>query len=161
MSTSEVPYLSLRDSIHYCSLVAQSCATLCNPMDCSTPGFPVLHYLPEFAETHVDWDGDAIQPSHPLSPLSPPALNLSQRQGLFQWVSASGGQSTEASVSASVLPMNIQDWFPLRLTGLISLQYKGLSRVFFKTTIQKHHFLSAQPSFWFSSHICTRLLEKP
>ena len=56
------------------------------PMDCSTPGFPVLHYLLEFAQTHVHWVGDAIQPSHPLSPSSPPALNLSQHQGLFQWI---------------------------------------------------------------------------
>ena len=73
----------------------------------------------------------------------------------------SGAQRIVVSALASVLPMNIQDWFPLRLTGLISLQYKGLSRVFFKTTIQKHHFFSAQPSLWFSSHICTQLLEKP
>ena len=66
-------------------LVAQSCPTLCDPMDCSTPGFPVLLYLPEFAQTHVHWVGDAIQPSHSLLPPSPPALNLSQYQGLFQW----------------------------------------------------------------------------
>ena len=71
------------------SSVAQSCPTPCNPMDCSTPGFPVLHYLPEFAQTHVHWVDDVIQPSHPLSPLSPPALNLSQHQGLLQWVSSS------------------------------------------------------------------------
>ena len=65
--------------------VAQSCLTFCNPMD----GFPVLHYLPEFAQTHVHWVNDAIQPSHPLSSPSPSALNLSQHQGLFQWVSSS------------------------------------------------------------------------
>ena len=69
--------------------VAQSCLTLCDPMDCSTPGLPVLHYLPEFARTHVHHFGDAIQPSHPLLPPSPPALGLCQRQGLFQWVSSS------------------------------------------------------------------------
>ena len=69
----------------YCCSVAKLCLTLCNPMDCSRPGFPVLHYLLEFAQTHVHWVGDAIQPSHPLSS-SPPALNLSQHQGLFQWV---------------------------------------------------------------------------
>ena len=62
---------------------------LCNPMDCSIPGFPVLHYLLEFAHTHVHWVGDAIQQSHPLTPFSPPALNLSQYHGLFQWVSSS------------------------------------------------------------------------
>ena len=80
--------------------------TLCNPMDCSTPGFPLLHGLPEFAQTHVHWVNVTLQPSHPLSPPSPPALNLSQHQGLFQWVGSSGGLSIGASVSALVLPMN-------------------------------------------------------
>ena len=68
-----------------CFSVAQSRLTLCNPMDCSTPGFPVLHHLPEFTQTHIRWINDAIQPSHPLSSPSPPAFNLSQHQGLFQW----------------------------------------------------------------------------
>ena len=70
------------------SSAAQSCPTLCNPMDCSTPGLPVYHQLPELAQTHVHWVGDAIQASHPLSSPSPPAFNLSQHQGLFQWVSS-------------------------------------------------------------------------
>ena len=74
---------------------------------------------------------------------------------------ASRGQSTGASASASVLPMNIQDWFPLGLTGLISLLSKGLSRVFSSTIIQKHPFFSTQPFLWFNSHICTWILEKP
>ena len=69
----------------YCS-VAQSCLALCDPMDCSTPGFPVLHHLLEFAPFHVHWINDAIQSSHPLSPRSLPALNLSQHQGVFQWI---------------------------------------------------------------------------
>jgi len=68
-----------------CCSVAQSCPTLCNTMDCSTPCFPVLPYFPEFAQTHVHWVDDAIQPSHPLSSPSH-ALNLSKHQGLFQWV---------------------------------------------------------------------------
>ena len=68
---------------------AQLCPALCNPMDCSTPGFPVHHQLAEFTQTHVHQVGDAIQPSHPLSAPSPPAFNLSQHQGLFQWVSSS------------------------------------------------------------------------
>ena len=124
---------------HNCCSVAQSCLTLCNPMDCSTPGFSILHYLLESAQIHVHWIGDAIQLSHPLSPLSPPALNLSQYQGLFQWVgSASGGQSIGTSASVSVLPMSIQGWFPLGLTGLISLLSEGLSRVFSSTTVWKH-----------------------
>ena len=67
----------------------KSCLTLCNPMDCSTPGFPVVHHLQEFAQTHVRWVGDAIQPSHPLSSPSLPAFNLSQHQGHFQWVGSS------------------------------------------------------------------------
>ena len=88
---------------------------------------PVLHRFPKLAQTHVLWVGDAIQVSHPLSP-SVPVLNLSQHPGSFlmSWLLASGGQSIGASVS--VLPMNIQSWLPLGLTGLISLQSKGLSR---------------------------------
>ena len=69
------------------SSVAQTCQTLCKPMNCSTSSLPVHHQLVEFTQTHVHWVGDAIQPSHPLSSPSPPALNLSQHQGLFKWVS--------------------------------------------------------------------------
>ena len=72
-----------------CCSVAQSCPTLCDPMDCSMPGYRVLHYLLEFAHTHVHWVSDAIQPSHPLPPPSPSAFILSQHQGLFQWVGCS------------------------------------------------------------------------
>ena len=92
-------------------LVAWSCPTLCDPMDCSMPGFPVLHRLPELAQTYVHWVSETIQPSCPL--LSPsPAFNLSQHQGLFPMrrLFASGGQSIGASASTSVLPMNIQSW---------------------------------------------------
>ena len=71
------------------SSVAQSCLTLCDPMNCSTPGLPVHHQLPQFIQTHVHWNSDAIQPSHPLSSPSPPAFNLSQHQGLLKWVSSS------------------------------------------------------------------------
>ena len=93
------------------SSVAQSCPTLGDPMDCSMPGFPVHQQLLEFTLTHVHQVGNAIQPSHPLSSPSPPALNLSQHQGLFQMSQffASGGQSIGVSASASVLPMNIQN----------------------------------------------------
>ena len=72
-----------------CCSVAQLCLTLWDPMDCSPPGFPVLHCLLEFAQIHVHWIGDAIQPSHLVLPPSPPAFNLSPHQGLFQWVSSS------------------------------------------------------------------------
>ena len=83
--------LGLFPLLHHISIssVTQSCQTLCDPMDCSMPGFSVLPYLPEFAQTHVHWVGDAIQPSHPLSSPPLPAFNLSQHQGLFQWVSSS------------------------------------------------------------------------
>ena len=119
---------------YYCS-VTKSRLTLCDPKNCSMSGFLVLYYLPEFAQTHVHWVSDATKPSHPLSLPSPPALNLFQNRGLFQWVGSSyhGGQSIGASPSASVFPMNIQDCFPLGLTGLISLASNGLSRVFSST----------------------------
>ena len=108
---------------HQFTSVTQSCLTLCGPMDCSTPGFPVHHQLLELAQTHVHQVGDAIELSHPLLSPSPPTFNLSQCQGLFHFSAtqyfASGGQSIVASASASVLPMTIQDWFPLELTGLI------------------------------------------
>ena len=129
------------------SQFSQLFLTLCDPMDCSTPGFPVYHQLPEFTQTHVHWVGDAIQPSHPLSSPSPPAFNLSQHQGLFNWVSSSH-QVAKVGVSAStsVPPMNTQDSSPLGWTGWISLQSKGLSRVFSNTTLQKHQFFSPQLS---------------
>jgi len=97
--------------------VPQLCPTLCNPMDYSTPGLPVHHQLPEFTQTHVHWVGDAIQPFYPLSSPSPPAFNLSQHQGLFQRVSSSHQVAKVIGVSASVLPMNTQDWFPSGWTG--------------------------------------------
>ena len=122
--------------LYRCCSVAKSYPALCDPMNCSIPGFSVLHCLPEFAQTHVSWVvGDAIQPPHPLSPPSPPALNLSQP---MNWLFTSGDKSTGASASASVLPMNTQDWSSLGWTGLISLLSKGLWRVFSSTTIQKH-----------------------
>ena len=86
-------------------------------MDCSMPGFPV-HYLLEFAQIHVHWADDAVEPSHPLQLPSPFAFNLSQPQGLFHWVSSLHQVATGASTSAAVLPMNIQGWFPLGLTLL-------------------------------------------
>ena len=106
-------------------------------MNRSTPGLPVRHQLPEFTQTHVHQVGDAIQPSHPLSSPSPPALNLSQHQGLSFQMSqlfASSGQSIGVSALTSVFPMNTQDRSPLGWTGWISLQSKGLSRVFSNAT---------------------------
>ena len=134
-----------------CFSVTKSSLTLCNPMDYSTSGLLVLHHLLEFAQVHVYWISDAIQACYPLLPSSP-AFNLSQHQGLFQRVSSSiRWQSIGASASASVLPMTIQHWFPLGLTDLISLQCKGLWRVFSSTTVQKHQFFSTLPSLWSKS----------
>ena len=143
--------------------VTQSCATLCYPMNCSTPGLPVHHQLLELTQTHVHWVGDDIQPSHPLSSPSPPALNPSQHQGLFQWVNSSHevAKVLKVSASASVLPMNTQDRSPLRWTGWIFLQSKGLSRVFSNTTVQKHQFFGTQLSLQSNSHIHAWPLEKP
>ena len=147
--------------VYFCGCsVTQSCLTLCHPMDCSMPGFSVLHHLPEFAQTHVHWVSDAIQPSHPLLSPSPQSFLAS---GFFPNKSAlpTRGQSIGDSASASVLPMNIQDWFPLGWISLISLQSKGFSRVFSDTTVQKHQFFSAQLSSQSNSHIETWPLEKP
>ena len=101
-------------------------------MDCSTPGFPVLHYLPEFTQTHVHWVSDVIQPSHPLSSPSSPVFNLSQPQGLFQWVISSYhvAKVLELQLPHTSFQWVIQGWFPLGLTDFISLLSKGLSRVF-------------------------------
>ena len=142
------------------SSVAQSCPTLCDPMNRSTPGLPVHHQLLEFTQTHIHRVRDAIQPSHPLSSPSPPAPNPSQHQSKSQ-LFASGGQNIGVSASASVLPMNNQDWSPLGWTGWISLQSKGLARVFSGTTVQKHQFFGAQPSSQSNSHIHTWSQGKP
>ena len=114
-------------------------------MTCSMPGFPFLHCLLKFAQTYIHWGGDAIQPSYSLPTPSLLALNPSQQQGLFQWVSCSY-QVARVSSSASALPMNIQDWFLLGWTGWISLLSKGLWRVFSSTTVRKHQFFDTQPS---------------
>ena len=144
------------------SSVSQSCLTLCDPMTRSTPGFPIHHQLPEFTQTRVHRVHDAIQPSHPLSSPSPPALNPSQHQSfpmsqLFAW----GGQSTGVSALASFLPKNPQGWSPSEWTGWVSLQSRGLSRVFSNTTVQKHRFFGAQLSSQSNSRIRIWPLEKP
>ena len=142
-----------------------SCLAMSNslwPIDWSTPGFFVLH-LPELAQTHVHQVGDG----HPtistsVSPFSY-CLQSFPASGSFPMSQffASGSQSTGISASASVLTMNIQDWFPIGLTGLISLQSKQLWRVFSNTTVPKHQFFGAQLSLWSNSDTHTWLLEKP
>ena len=114
----------------------QSCPALCDPMDCSMPGFAVHHQLMELAQSHVHRVSDAIQPSHflsfPLLSSTFPSIRGFSNESVLH----TGGLSIRAS--ASVLPMNIKDWFPLGLTGLASLQSKRPSRVFSNTTVQKH-----------------------
>ena len=106
------------------SSVAQLCLTLCIPMECSTWGFPVHHQLPELAQTHVPRVSDAIQPSHPLSSPSPPTFNLSQHQGLYQWVSSlhQVAKVLELQLQPQSFQWIFQDWLPLGLTGLIAVQ---------------------------------------
>ena len=139
------PSRSISTLVDQFSSVTQSCLTLCDPMVCSTPGFPVHHQLPEPTQTHVQWCYPTISSS--VVPCSSCLQSFpASRSFPVSWFFTSGGQSIGVSASASVLPMNIQDWFPLGWTGWISLQYKGLSRVFSNTTVQKHQFFSAQLS---------------
>ena len=157
-----VIYRHYWSSVSQFSSVSKSCLTLCDPMNHSTPGLPVHHQLLEFSQTHVHWVGDAIQLFHPLvpfssSPISLPASESFPTSQLFAWDS----QSTGVSASASFPPKKSQGWSSSEWTGWISLQSKGLSRVFSNTTVQKHQFFGAQPSSQSNSHIHTWLLEKP
>ena len=129
------------DSVQFKS-VAQSCLTLCDLMDYRMPGLPVQHLLPEFTQTHVHWVSGSSVILFCYRLQSFPASGSFPMTQFF----ASGAQCIGVSASTSVLPMNIQDWSPLGWTGWISLQYKGLSRVFSNTTVQKHQFFYAQHS---------------
>ena len=119
-------------------------------MDCSTPGFPVLHYLLEFAQTHVHWVGDASQPSHPLSPSSPLAVNLSQHQGLFQW-DGSSHQVAKLGASASVLPKNISGLISFRIYWFDVLADQGT----LKSLLQHHS--SKASILWCSAFLMVQL----
>ena len=136
--------------------------TLFDPMDCSTTGSSVLLYFLDFARF---MSIESVMPSNHLNLCHPlfllPSVFPSIRVFLMSQLFASGGQSVGTSASASVLPMNIQVWFPLGWTGLISLLSKRLSRVFSNTPVKKRQFFSAQLSLWSNFHIHTRLLEKP
>ena len=106
------------------SVQSLSCVWLCDPMDCSAPGFPVLHYLPEFAETHVHWVDDAIQPSYSLSSPSPPAFSLSQHQGLSQWVSSLHQVGLVCSFSSSLrYKFRLLNWFPPLMCAFIIVNF--------------------------------------
>ena len=140
----------------------QSCPTLCDPMDCSTLGFPVLHHFLEIAQTHVHWVGDAIQPSHLLSPflllpsIFPRTRVFSSESALcIRWpkywsFSFSISPSNEYS---GLIPFRV-DWFDL-------LAVQGTLKSLLNTTVQKHQFSSTQPFLWSNSHILTWLVEKP
>ena len=145
------------------SSVTQSCPTLCNPMNHSTPGLPDHYQLPEFTEIPCPlsrWCHPAISSSViPFSscPQSLPASESFPMSQFFAW----GGQSTGVLPLASFLPKKSQGWSPSECIGWISLQSKGLSKVFSNTTVQNHQFFSSQPSSQSNSHIHTWLLEKP
>ena len=113
-------------------------------MYCSKPGSSALHYF----QVHVHWISVTIQPSHPLVPTSPFAFHVSHHQGHFQWNSCSHQVAKVLELQLQhVFPMNIQGWFPLGLTALISLLSKWLSRLFSSTTIWKHQFFGAHPFY--------------
>ena len=129
------------------SSVSQSCLTLCDPMDCSMPGFPVHHQLLELAQTHVHRVSDAIQPSHPRSSPSPPAFNLSQNRVFSNESALCIRWPTYWSFSFNNSPSNeYLGLISFIIAGLISLQSKGFSRVFSNTTVQKHQFFGTQTS---------------
>ena len=147
------------------SSVAQSCPTLCNPKDCSTLGFPNVSITnPPLSITNSQsllklMFVKSVMPSNHLISVVPFSSCLQSfsafRSFLMSQLFASGSQCIGTAASASVLPMNFQVWYPLGLTGLISLQSKGLSRVFSNTTVQKHQFFGTQLSLWSNSHIHT------
>ena len=129
------------------SSVTQSCRTLCDHMNCSTPGLPVHQQLSEFTQTHFHQVGDTAQPSHPLSSPSPPTPNPSQHQSLFQCVNSSHEVAKVLEFQISISPsIEHPGLISFKWTGRISLQSKGLSRVFSNTTVQKHLFFGAQLS---------------
>ena len=146
--------------------VAQSCLTLWDTMDCSTPGFPVHHQLLELAQTHVHWVSDSFQLSNPLSSPCPPAFNFSHHQVFSNESVLRIRWPKYWSFSFSISPSN-------EYSGLISFRVnwlyllvvqgtlKSLLQFFFNTTVQKHQFFSAQLSLYSNSHIHTWLLEKP
>ena len=144
------------------SSVIQFCPTICNPMDCSMPGFPVHHQLLELTKNHVHWVSYGYNHLILCLPFSS-CLQSFPASGSFPMSQffPSSGQSIGVSASASVLPMTIQDWFPLGWTGWISLQSMGLSRIFSNNTVQKHQFFGAQLSLESNSHVHTWLLENP
>ena len=151
-------------NLRCCCWVAQLCRTVCDPMDCSMPGLLVPHHLPEFVQVHVHSirGRPAISSSDALFCFSP-QIFPSIRDFYNEWVSYSHQMTKKTGVSApaSVLPISIQGWFPLRLTGLISLQSKKLSGVFSSTTLWKYQFFGTLPSLRSSCQNCMWPLGRP
>ena len=146
------------------SSVDQSCPTLCDPVNHSTPGLPVHHHLPEFIQTHAHRVCDAIQPSHPRSSPSPPAPNPSQYQSLFQWINSSHEVTKVLELQLQHHSFQRNPRADLLQNGLVRSPCSprdSLSRVFSNTTVQKHQFFGIQPSSQSNSHIHTWPLEKP
>ena len=140
------------------------CPTLCNPMDCSLPGHPVLENLPEFAQIHVRWIVDTVLPSR--CSLAPPFLLFliypSIRVFSYKLVLRNRWPKLlELQLQQQSWINNIEGWFPIELTGFISLLRKRLSRVFSSTTNRKYQFFGTESSLWSNTHICTWLLKKP
>ena len=133
------------------SSVAQSCLTLCDPMNRSTPGLPVHHQLPDFTQTHVHWVSDAIQPSHPLTSPSPPAPNPSQHQSLFQWVNSSHQVAKDWSFSFSIIPSKEHP-------GLISFRMDCLDLPAVQGTLQE---FSPTPQFKNINSLALSFLHSP
>ena len=152
----------LLDLLLFSCSVAKSCLMLYDPMNCNTTGFPVLHYLLEFAQL---MSIESLMPSnHPTSvaPFSSCSQSFPASGSLpLSWLFASGDQSIGASTSASVPPVNIQGWFPLGLTDSISLLSKGLSRAFSSITVWKHQFFDAQLSLWSTLSLVHYYWKKP
>ena len=141
------------------SSITQSCPTLCDPMNCSTPGLPVHHHIPEFTSTKSVMPSSHLIICHPLLllPLISPSIRVFAKESTLRmrW------PKYWSFSFSSFLPKKSQGWSPSEWTGWISLQSKGRSRVFSNTTVQKHQFFCAQLSSQSNSHIYTWPLEKP
>ena len=138
-------------SVQFSCSVTQPCLTLCDPMNCSTPGLPVHQQLPEFTQTHIYWVGDAIQPSHPLSSPSPPAPNPSQHQGLFQWVNSLHEVAKYWSFSFSIIPSKEHP-------GLISFRMDWLDLLAVQGTLKES---SPTPRFKSINSLALSFLHSP
>ena len=152
----------LTSTFHSVQFSCSVCPTLCDPMNHSTPGLPVHLQLPEFTQTHVHWVHDAIQPSHPLSSLFPPALNRSQHQSLFQWVNSSHEGPKYWSFSFSIIPSKeIPGLISFRMDWFDLLAVQGTLKSLLQHHSSKASVLQCSAFLWSNSHLRAWLLEKP